>query len=184
MRLSDLSSWHRFTYTQLYPAVLGSMLYDVLHLHKGWGPLQFLELSITAMYCVDYFHLQCDLGADQLPRGTWRDTVLDAAIAIVFGIAYWQASDLQLFTCYVCLTTVGVLILLYNLTPGRRCASVVLLHGGLAALLAGMAWLTAHADHVTWTVALAAWVPTLWYAIYVFTVANRALPPATAAATA
>ena len=94
MRISHLPSWHRFTYTQLYPAVLGSMLYDVLHVTDGWGALQVLELSITVLYCVDYFHLQCDLGSDQLPQGNWRDTVLDAFIAIAFGLAYWQASDI------------------------------------------------------------------------------------------
>ena len=55
MRISHLPSWHRFTYTQLYPAVLGSMLYDVLHVTDGWGALQVLELSITVLYCVDYF---------------------------------------------------------------------------------------------------------------------------------
>ena len=43
------------------------MLYDVLHVTEGWGALQVLELSITVLYCVDYFHLQGDLGSDQLP---------------------------------------------------------------------------------------------------------------------
>jgi hypothetical protein len=93
VRLKELLAWHRFTYTQLYPAVLGSMLYDVLHVTEGWGPLQAVEISITLLYCTDYFYLQSDLGSNQLPQGNWRDTMLDAAIAIVFGAAYWQASD-------------------------------------------------------------------------------------------
>ena len=45
MRIKELSAWHRFTYTQLYPNVLGSMLYDVLHVTQGWGPLQVIEIS-------------------------------------------------------------------------------------------------------------------------------------------
>jgi RES domain-containing protein len=46
VRLKELSAWHRFTYLQLYPAVLGSMLYDVLHITEGWGPLQVVEIEI------------------------------------------------------------------------------------------------------------------------------------------
>ena len=88
MRIGDMPSWHRFTYTQLYPAVLGAMLYDVLHITEDWGALQLVGVSIAVIYCVDYFHLQCDLGSDQLPRGNWYDTALDAAIAIAFGVAY------------------------------------------------------------------------------------------------
>ena len=182
VRIGDLPSWHRFTYTQLYPAILGSMLYDVLHVTEGWGALQVLELSITMLYCVDYFHLQCDLGSDQLPRGSWRDTALDAGIAIAFGLAYWKASDMKLVSCYLLLTLVGFLILVYNLTPARRSLGVVLPHAVLAALFAVLAWLATRMDSVTWTFATVCWIPTVWYAIYVFALANRAFRPNVSAA--
>jgi hypothetical protein len=177
VRLGDLPSWHRFTYTQLYPAVLGSMLYDVLHIREGWGALQVVELSITILYCVDYFHLQCDLGSNELPRGNWRDTALDGAIAIAFGLAYWKASDINLVSCYLWLTVVGVLILVYNLTAARRSLGVVLPHAVLAALFAVLAWLATRIDGVTWTFATTSWIPTVWYAIYVFVICNRAFRP-------
>jgi hypothetical protein len=182
VRISHLPSWHRFTYTQLYPAVLGSMLYDVLHVTDGWGALQVLELSITVLYCVDYFHLQCDLGSDQLPQGNWRDTVLDAFIAIAFGLAYWQASDRHLFACYVWLSAAGVLILIYNLTPDRRALGVVLPHTVLASLFVFLAWLATRTDGVTWAFATISWVPVLWYAGYVLTLANRLIQPSQSAA--
>lgn len=177
MRIGDLPSWHRFTYTQLYPAVLGAMLYDVLHITEDWGAVELVGLSIVILYCVDYFHLQCDLGSDQLPRGNWYDTTLDAAIAIAFGVAYWQAVDEKLFTCYVVLTVVGLLILVYNLTPNRRSFGVVLPHAVLTSLFAVLVWLTTKIHGATWTFVILSWVPALWYAVYVFGLANRAFRP-------
>lgn len=176
MRFKELSAWHRFTYTQLYPAVLGSMLYDVLHVTERWGPLQVVELSITLLYCIDFFYLQSDLGSDQLPQGNWRDTILDAGIAVVFGAAYWQASDQKLFTCYALLAVAGALIVAYHFTPNRRVLWAILPHSVLTILFVSLAWLGRGLDHVTWTFAVYSWFPTIWYGTYVFWMANRVLP--------
>jgi hypothetical protein len=107
------------------------MLYDVLHITEGWGPLQAVEISITLLYCIDFFYLQSDLGSDQLPQGNWRDTMLDAAIAVIFGAAYWQASDRKLFTCYALLAVVGALIVAWAILP----------HSVLTVLFVILAWL-------------------------------------------
>jgi hypothetical protein len=176
VRIKELSAWHRFTYTQLYPAVLGSMLYDVLHITEGWGPLQAVEISITGLYCVDFFYLQSDLGSDQLPKGNWRDTLLDAAIAVVFGTAYWQASDRKLFTCYTLLAVVGALIVAYHFTPNRKTIWTILPHSVLTILFACLAGLARGMETVTWTFAIAAWSPTIWYGVYVFGLAHRIVP--------
>ncbi len=176
MKIRELTAWHRFTYTMLYPAVLGSMLYDVLHLNEGWGPLQMVELSITVLFCVDFFYLQGDLGSDQLPKGNWRDTIIDGAIAIAFGIAYWMASDKKLWLCYTCLKVVAILIALYHFTPDRKKLLTILPHVVLAFLFGGLAWYASQMEGVTWGFAAAAWVPTAWYALYVFGLANRFLP--------
>ena len=176
VRLKELSAWHRFTYTQLYPAVLGSMLYDVLHITQGWGPLQAIEISITILYCIDFFYLQSDLGSDQLPQGNWRDTMMDAAIAVVFGAAYWQASDRKLSNCYVLLALVGALIVAYHFTPNRRSLWAILPHLVLTILFACLAWVASGMENVTWTFAAAAWFPTIWYGTYVFGLVNRAFP--------
>jgi hypothetical protein len=176
VRFKQLSAWHRFTYTQLYPAVLGSMLYDVLHVTEGWGPLQAVEISITLLYCTDYFYLQSDLGSDQLPQGNWRDTLLDAGIAVAFGAAYWQASDRKLFNCYALLAVVGALIVAYHATPTRRVLWAILPHSVLTILFVGLAWLAHGLDHVSWMFAVVSWLPTMWYGIYVFWLANRVFP--------
>ena len=175
VRLKELSAWHRFTYTQLYPAVLGSMLYDVLHVTEGWGPLQAVEISVTLLYCIDFFYLQSDLGSDQLPQGNWRDTMLDAAIAVVFGAAYWQASDRKLFTCYALLAVVGALIVAYHFTPNRRFLWAILPHSVLTVLFVILAWLARGLENVTWTFAVVSWFPTIWYGTYVFWLAHRIL---------
>ena len=176
MRLKELSAWHRFTYTQLYPAVLGSMLYDVLHITEGWGALQFVELSITLIYCIDFFYLQSDLGSDQLPQGNWRDTMLDAAIAVAFGAAYRPASDRHLFTCYALLAVVGTLIVWYHFTPDRRSLWAILPHSVLTLMFISLAWMARGVEQVTWTYAAAAWTPTIWYGSYVFGLAHRIFP--------
>jgi len=176
VRLKELSAWHRFTYTQLYPAVLGSMLYDVLHVTEGWGPLQVVEISITLLFCIDFFYLQSDLGSDQLPQGNWRDTMLDAGIALAFGAAYWQASDRKLFMCYALLALVGALIVAYHFTPNRRILWAILPHLVLTILFMSLAWLARGLENVTWTFAVVSWLPTIWYGSYVFWLANRILP--------
>src|SRR5438132_560640 len=114
MDIRRLTSWHKFTYSQLYPAVLGSLLYDVLHIRADWGAVQFLELAITVAYCLDYFHLEADLGSSDPQRGSWHDTAGDALIAILFGLAYWRASDKDIVWSFRLLFVVGVLFLWYN----------------------------------------------------------------------
>jgi hypothetical protein len=152
------------------------MLYDVLHVTEGWGSLQAVEISITLLYCIDFFYLQSDLGSDQLPQGNWRDTMLDAAIAVVFGAAYWQASDGKLFTCYALLAVVGALIVAYHFTPSRRFLWAILPHSVLTILFVCLAWLARGLENVTWTFVVVSWFPTIWYGAYVLLLANRILP--------
>lgn len=102
--------------------------------------------------------------------------MLDAAIAIAFGAAYWQASDQKLFSCYALLAVVGALIVAYHFTPNRRLLWSVLPHAVLTLLFVWLAWLAHGLDRVTWIFAAVSWVPTLWYGTYVFFLAHRVLP--------
>ena len=154
------------------------MLYDVLHVTEGWGPLQVVEISITLLFCIDFFYLQSDLGSDQLPQGNWRDTMLDAGIAVAFGAAYWQASDQKLFTCYALLALVGGLIVAYHFTPHRRVLWAMLPHLVLTSFFVYLAWLAHGLETVTWMFAVLSWLPTIWYGTYVFWLANRVFPRA------
>jgi hypothetical protein len=102
--------------------------------------------------------------------------ILDAAIAVVFGRAYWQTSDGKLFTCYPLLAVAGALIVAYHFTPSRRFLWVILPHSVLTILFASLAWLARRVESVTWTFAVVSWIPTIWYGAYVFLLANRVLP--------
>jgi len=102
--------------------------------------------------------------------------MLDAAIAVAFGAAYWQASDQKLFTSYALLAVVGALIVAYHFTPNRRYLWAILQHSVLTILFACLAWLAHGSYTVTWTFAAVSWFPTIWYGAYVFCLANRVLP--------
>ena len=151
------------------------MLYDVLHITEGWGPLQAVEISDYPSLLHRFLLLAERSRSDQLPQGNWRDTMLDAAIAIAFGAAYWQASDRKLFTCYALLAVVGALIVAYHFTPNRRVLWAILPHSVLTILFVALAWLARGLDSVTWTFAVVSWFPTIWYGTYVFWLANRVL---------
>ena len=60
---------------------------------------------------------------------------------MVFGAAYWQASDQKLFTCYALLAVVGALIVAHHFTPHRRVQRTILPHAVLTILFVSPAWL-------------------------------------------
>jgi hypothetical protein len=50
---------------------------------------------------------------------------------VVFGAAYWQASDQKLFTCYALLAMAGALTVAYHFTPNGRVLRAILRHAVL-----------------------------------------------------
>jgi len=74
------------------------------------------------------------------------------------------------------LAVVGALIVAYHFTPNRQSLWAILPHSVLAVLFAGLAWSANGSESVTWAFAAAAWLPTVWYASYVFGLAHRVFP--------
>lgn len=177
MKLRDLRSWHKFVYGLVYPAVLGSMLYDILHVTSNWGSLQSVELSIIVMYCIDFLHLASDLGTDSFPKGTWRDTVFDALIALTFGIAYWQISDRHLGAGYILLFIITLLFVLYNSVPSRRSTIHVTWLALLSSAYGVLSLVAWRGLTVVWIDGCIAWLPVIWYSLYVFWIANVSRVP-------
>ncbi len=172
MRIKDRETWKLFVYQALYPAVLGSLLYDALHIRAGWGPLQLLELSITFLYVIDCLHVY----ADWRGRATPLDILSNALIATALGIAYWQASDYHLRWAYLTLVGITAIEFVFNLARwGRikqmfnRSWPVVVLDLGLAAIFLCLALLLSDLRHLTWEVAWLSWLPAAMYAVYAFT---------------
>ena len=46
---------YRFTYELVYPAILGSMIYE-LWTTINFAPVWFLKLGVAALYCLDWFY--------------------------------------------------------------------------------------------------------------------------------
>ena len=95
MHLRDTSGWHQLTYGLIYPAVLGSMLYDVLHLSTLMrDPEVFIgKLCIIIFYCLDYLHLHIDYDSDNERNRNPCAIASDMGIALLLGIAYWDLSQ-------------------------------------------------------------------------------------------
>jgi len=176
MRLSDLRGWHLFTYTQLYPAVLGSMLYDVLHIGPRWGCLQAIELSIAVFFAVDSLHLMRDLGSAEFSQADWIDTAADALVALVMGIAYWQVSDRRVTTGMWLVAASVCVFWAYHLRARRRHPIVIRWYSSVAALAVGVGTFATLFPTVTAPLAIAAWLPTVCYGWYVFRRAPAVAP--------
>lgn len=142
MKISDKVGYHALIYKQFYPAILGSMLYDLLHLKtivkgsffsdlfafQNIDEIFCLKLSITLFYCLDFMHLHSDLKSDDERYGVKLGAlILDFFIAVILGIAYWFASDGKYLNCYVFWSFVPVIFLFYNIFSKRfTCKSVML----------------------------------------------------------
>lgn len=180
MRISDLSTWHPFVYTQLYPAVLGSLLYDVLHIPKGIEPLDVVKFSIMIFYCVDWLNLHSDLRSDDPTHANKSDTALDAGVAILLGIAYWLASDSasipgRLTAAYLLWFLVSLFFLLYYLRGRRRTPKNVWCSLVLSALLATAVCLHRSTTVETWQLVAFGVAPVLWYSAFVLGLINLCL---------
>src|SRR6266480_2900986 len=61
MNLRDKRAWHDFVYNLLYPAILGSMLYDLFAFPKDQKLVYASQIIIVFIYSIDYLHLYNDL---------------------------------------------------------------------------------------------------------------------------
>ena len=162
MQITDRNTWRRFVYDALYPAVLGSLLYDALHFRADWGPVQLLGLSITALCVIDCLHVYADWREKPEQADIWAN----ALVAIALGVAYWQASDYHLRYAYLTLAGITVIELVFNWARKARIRHLfqklwplVLLDVVLIAAFLLFALLLSDARHLTWEVAWLSFLP-------------------------
>ena len=141
VRLKKLSAWHRFTYTQLYPLCWDRCFMTYSMSQRDGDRCRSLKYPSRCSIASTSFYLQSDLGSDQLPPRQLAGDDIGRGIAVVFGAAYWQASDQKLFTCYALLAVVGALIVAHHFTPHRRVQRTILPHAVLTILFVSPAWL-------------------------------------------
>jgi hypothetical protein len=86
MYYRNKDAWHGLVYTLLYPAILGSMLYDLFFFSNFelWKYLS--QVIIVLIYLVDYIFLYNDL----LPSAQARaiEMVADGLVALLFRAAF------------------------------------------------------------------------------------------------
>ena len=169
MRVNDLPAWHNFTYRLVYPAVLGSMLYDALSLARHTDIVGWTKLSIVLFYCLDYLHLHADFASDHPNNARWQETVLDLVVAILLGIAYWSMSREDYSSGLAWLILVSVLLLAYVLRPSRRNAREIGAYVILLLIAIGGWYLIRRgAIEKAWEFYVVIFAPTIWYLVHIF----------------
>ena len=97
------------------------MLYELLGFNP-WGPLQITQLSVVVLYCLDYIHVRGYLlGSDPVASAGGLDTLIDACVAVLFGLAFHSIEKMP-SRAFACLAAYAVLILIYNLSRDRTTA--------------------------------------------------------------
>ena len=89
MRLNDKQVWYDFAYNLLFPAVLGSMIYDVADARQRTFSDEnyWFKLLILAFYCLDYLFLYHDLKRPPDKRKA-SEIVMDVFIALAYRVAF------------------------------------------------------------------------------------------------
>jgi hypothetical protein len=110
----DLKTWRKFVYELVYPAVLGSMLYDVLHFKNVQypGPIGLLKVAITLFYCADWYFLHAALHVEE--NATPTAMVVDGLVALFLGVAYWLAFEEHPGAAFLLWCGVSVLFFIYS----------------------------------------------------------------------
>src|SRR5437016_4165751 len=134
MRINDASAWEDFIYALVYPAVLGSMVYDLLQF--GFPPKvpEITSISVAALYCLDYLHLRNDLRLSNGPHRSLYDVSLDGLVAILFGGAYWRVSHSHLTSGYATLVLLCLVGAIYNCISERRQLGSLTVYGLLGVI--------------------------------------------------
>ena len=165
MKLKDHETWHKLTYDLLYPAILGSMLYDVVNLQIRLDWIAVSKYCLVVLYCLDYLHLFADLLQLKKVRSSWRYTIFDGLIPIIFGFTYWSVSNQDLLAVVIFFIALTAFMFVYILSLKlRRLGQAVLfllsIIFGIVSFIKGFAG--------GWYVAEFIALCVVWYTINVF----------------
>jgi hypothetical protein len=103
----------RFVYNLIYPALLGSMIYDMLPYKQETE--YFIKLSIVILYLIDYIHLYLFMN-DKFKRtkkSSWYIS-LDLIISLLLFVGFKSAYIHPLLTIWT-ITFVPICFLIYNI---------------------------------------------------------------------
>ncbi len=123
MRWRNPDVWRHFTYELVYPAVLGSMLYDLLNVHDftldafGWpGPAKWFTSSLALFYALDWLYLY-----EVLPPPKEKSSpvhmLVDIPIALCLGFSFHLALNNNIGKAYFLWFLASSFILVYHFVP-------------------------------------------------------------------
>jgi len=174
MRSGEKLAWPQFVYNLLYPAILGSMLYDVLKEAFYLEAFGVAKLLVIAFYCLDYLHLHSHLKTNMPESTTIPRMLIDSAIAVLIGVAYWQVSFEGFDRSMYCLLAVSILILAYPLPRYLRTWPYYGSNTVLLLLVFGMfLFVKLHGITSSWCMPFVYGTPMAWYAFHVFWISRR-----------
>lgn len=113
MKIRNHDAWEAFTYKLLYPAVLGSMIYDAANWQVWLDFLGAAKLCIVVLFCLDYLHLYMDLRSAKQGSPSCVTTLIDAAIPVLFCFMYWSISYESFRSSLLFLLLISVLMFVY-----------------------------------------------------------------------
>lgn len=113
MEKEKLSNLNKFVYQLIYPAILGSMLYDALPIKdEGFYSIQIL---IIVFYLLDYIHLYFFMGRKfSIEQQNGKIYILfDLFVSICLFIGFKYSQHCPILTCFT-ISIVPVCFLIYS----------------------------------------------------------------------
>ena len=175
VRLKELSAWHRFTYTQLYPLCWDRCFMTYSMSQRDGDSCRSLKYPSRCSIASTSFTCRAISGPTNSPKaigGTryWTRYCCGIRCSVLAGIrseaihVLCLARSCRRLDCRASLHTTPP-------SPADNSSACgpddFVREPGLA---------RSRLDHVTWTFAAVSWFPTIWYGTYVFWLANRVLP--------
>jgi len=127
MLLDDKNGWHDFIYNLIYPAILGSMLYDLFSFPVNDKWIYASQIVLVLIYSLDYLHLYHDLKPPLIQAVKMFDIIVDGVIAFAFRLVFAALSHTWLHVAPTVLAVILLLFLLYNLKRHPVARAILLL---------------------------------------------------------
>jgi hypothetical protein len=113
MYLSKKAAWRGLIYTLVYPALLGSMFYDIFSpaTVRSWEYV--CQIILVCIYLVDYLYLYNDWMGQGYPN-RWREIFGDGLIAILYRFSFGSIRTDHPTRASICLGSIFFLYLFYE----------------------------------------------------------------------
>ena len=111
-----IERFHKVVYRLWYPALLGSMIFEMYPKNLEFSTLWSFRLGIVLFYLLDYFHLTTFMQEkyDIEHLKTWKYAIL-AILDICISTSLWLAFKSENYQfAFVCLIMVFIFILFYS----------------------------------------------------------------------